>query len=110
MSARHVLAAAVLAAAPLIAAAGSALADDDPVAACVALCQDMKPRMGESDWKNGPCLSDRGSWSIRGWVCDVAHSPRKSVDDYRENQCRAWGRTANHFVEVNESCSYIRKR
>lgn len=110
MSASRFLAAAILSAAPLIATAGSARAADDPVAACVALCQEMKPRISESAWKDGPCLSDRGNWSIRDWVCDVAHSPRTAVDNERANQCRAWGRTANHFVEVNESCTYIRKR
>ncbi len=43
------------------------------------------------------------------WVCDVAHSPREDVDNLPENQCREFGEgKANHFVEVNPNCEFIK--
>jgi hypothetical protein len=53
----------------------------------------------------GPCLSDN---IIKDWVCDVAHDPREAVDNLKDNQCSAYGKTARHFVEVNADCEVIR--
>ena len=76
---------------------------------CQTLCKyanDENVSMGE-----GPCLSELypDKWKVPGWVCDVAHAPRQSVDDLPENQCRAFreGR-AQHFVELDENCNVIR--
>ena len=70
---------------------------------CVELCERAKE--SGMDLSNGPCLSNE---VIPGWVCDVAHRPRLPVDDDPRNQCPAFGRTAFHFVEVDENCEVIR--
>ncbi len=67
---------------------------------CVQLCREYR-----GDKSNGPCLSNNLS---RDWVCDIAHDPRLPVDNNPENQCPAFGRTAHHFVEVDEDCNLIR--
>ncbi|MBI5061163.1 MAG: hypothetical protein HZB67_02515 [Candidatus Aenigmarchaeota archaeon] len=69
---------------------------------CIDLC--LQQNMS-SDLSNGPCLSNA---IADGWVCDVAHSPRTAVDDRPENQCSAFGKTAQHFVEVDTDCNFIR--
>ena len=53
----------------------------------------------------GPCLG-----VIKpDWVADVAHDPRRPVDDEPQNQCQAYrdGR-AHHFVELDPAGHYIR--
>jgi len=67
---------------------------------CIELCKQTTLNLSL-----GPCLSNE---VISDWVCDVAHSPRQAVDDITENQCSAFGKTAHHFVEVDENCSLIR--
>jgi hypothetical protein len=53
----------------------------------------------------GPCLG-----TIKpDWVADVAHSPRRAVDDLPRNQCGAYRRgMARHFVELDPSGNLIR--
>ncbi|MDP3948208.1 MAG: hypothetical protein Q8P87_00690 [bacterium] len=60
------------------------------------------------DLSSGPCLSDD---LLPGWVVDIAHSPRLSVDDLPGNQCPAYreGR-AKHFVELDQDGNLIRAR
>ena len=70
---------------------------------CVELCKQAKAK--GVDLSNGPCLSNS---VVPGWVCDVAHWPRQPVDNDPRNQCSAFGKTAFHFVEVDENCSVIR--
>lgn len=72
---------------------------------CINLCNQQLEK--GTDLSDGPCLSDPDV--IAGdWVCDIAHSPRKPVDNQQENQCKAFreGR-AHHFVEIDESCNII---
>ena len=57
------------------------------------------------DLSRGPCLSEE---IMRGWVCDCAHSPRQAVDDDPANQCPAYGKAAQHFVEVDPECNFVR--
>ncbi len=70
---------------------------------CVEMCHGALAR-GE-DLSRGPCLSNQ---VVEDWVCDVAHWPRLPVDNLPENQCPAYGKTAHHFVEVDENCQVIR--
>lgn len=60
------------------------------------------------DLSTGPCLSDA---LMPGWVVDIVHSPRTSVDDLPHNQCPAFleGR-AKHFVELDLEGRLIRVR
>jgi hypothetical protein len=59
------------------------------------------------DMERGPCLG-----VIKpGWVADVAHDQRQSVDDEPENQCEAFrSGEAEHFVELDPEGEYIRSR
>ncbi len=80
---------------------------------CVRLCKAALER--GMDLSNGPCLSDDNpEWNVEGWVCDVAHWPRESVDNIRENQCDEWWDAQMkgeemHFVEVTPECEIIRE-
>lgn len=71
--------------------------------ACVLLCKLENEK--ERDLSQGPCISNE---VIAGWVCDVVHSPRRGEDNDPVNQCPAYGKTASHFVEVDEYCDVIR--
>jgi hypothetical protein len=53
----------------------------------------------------GPCLG-----VIKpGWVADVAHNPRRPVDDEPQNECAAYrSGKAHHFVELDPDGRYIR--
>jgi hypothetical protein len=79
---------------------------DSAVFACVFLCK------AERDTgrllSNGPCLSGSSSWKVADWVCDVAHDPRIASDNVPANQCKEYGVTASHFVEVTPECEFIR--
>lgn len=65
----------------------------------------LKKQTGE-DLSTGPCLSDA---LMPGWVVDIAHNPRQSIDDLEENQCPSFreGRT-QHFVELDTKGNFIR--
>ncbi|MGC8812605.1 MAG: hypothetical protein ACP5O8_03430 [Candidatus Aenigmatarchaeota archaeon] len=71
--------------------------------ACIKACREAKAE--ERNLNDGPCLSNE---IIKNWVCDVAHSPREPIDDIMENQCPEYGNTAQHFVEVDPNCNFIR--
>jgi hypothetical protein len=75
---------------------------------CVSLCQHAKE--ANINLSQGPCLSDGNpEWRHVDWVCDVAHNPRKSVDNLPENQCKEFREgKAHHFVEVTPECEFIR--
>jgi cbb3-type cytochrome oxidase subunit 3 len=73
------------------------------IEACINLC---KSKLNVINLSNGPCLSNE---IIPNWVCDVAHWPRQDIDNREENQCEAYRKgLANHFVEVDENCNFIR--
>lgn len=67
----------------------------------------QRKKTGE-DLSKGPCLSNA---LMPGWVVDIAHKPRLSIDDLPENQCSAYieGR-ATHFVELDTEGNLIRAR
>lgn len=72
---------------------------------CIKLCEE-KLNKG-ADLSRGPCLSNE---ITEEWVCDVAHSPRKEIDNQPKNQCKAYQNgTAKHFVEVDTNCNLIKK-
>ncbi|MFH1235947.1 MAG: hypothetical protein V1685_03345 [Parcubacteria group bacterium] len=57
------------------------------------------------DLSSGPCLTNE---AVPGWVADIAHNPRQSVDNLPENQCSAFrDGTATHFVELDEGGNLI---
>ena len=68
---------------------------------CIELCLSQKDNLDQ-----GPCLSNE---IVEDWVCDVAHSPRLSLDNQPENQCSAYKeKKAHHFVEVDPECGFIK--
>jgi len=71
--------------------------------ACVKKCSEALA--AGQDLSNGPCLSNE---ITKNWVCDVAHSPRLTVDNDPKSQCSSYGTTAAHFIEVNPGCNFIR--
>ena len=80
---------------------------DRAVFRCMFLCKAADNQGLVLD--DGPCLSSGDdTWDIEDWVCDVAHNPREPVDDLPENQCPEYMDTANHFVEVNPNCIFLR--
>ncbi len=81
--------------------------EDIATQACKALCEDaLKLKW---DLTSGPCLSENTlSWDVKDWVCDVAHSPREAIDNLVENQCPEFGISANHFVELDPDCKFIK--
>lgn len=78
--------------------------EEQAIEACTNLCN--SELQAGTDLSQGPCLSNE---IITDWVCDVAHSPRQAVDNLPENQCSAYREgIANHFVEVDPSCNFIK--
>ena len=71
---------------------------------CVKLCE--KARTDGRNLSAGPCLSNE-LFPNFPWVCDVAHKPRQDIDNLEGNTCAAFGKTADHFVEVDENCTVI---
>ncbi|MBI5871817.1 hypothetical protein HZB88_01910 [archaeon] len=68
---------------------------------CITLCEQYI-----KDKSNGPCLGI----ATYNWVCDIAHNPRQEIDNLPENQCADYSEgRAEHFVEVDEECKFIRK-
>jgi type II secretory pathway pseudopilin PulG len=65
----------------------------------------LKERAAGTDLSRGPCLGT----VFPNWVADVAHDPRRAVDDEPQNQCEAY-RTgeAEHFVELDPDGNVIR--
>ena len=82
----------------------------DPQERCIEICREQIAN--GVDLSSGPCLSETEglSWEMAGWVCDVAHEPRKGIDNNAINQCQAYRKEqAAHFVEVTPNCEFIRK-
>lgn len=56
----------------------------------------------------GPCIAEQLP-GLADWVADVAHDPRRPVDDVPANQCRRFrSGQAHHFVELDASGRLIR--
>jgi hypothetical protein len=60
------------------------------------------------DFSDGPCIADPIE-SMPDWVADVAHDPRRDVDNEPENQCSSYrSGDAGHFVELDPDGNLIR--
>jgi cobalamin biosynthesis Mg chelatase CobN len=87
----------------LVAGCGGAKADDETIALARRAYAKAKARGVEMS--RGPCLRV----IKEGWVADVAHDPRREVDDRPENQCAAYREgDADHFVELDPKGNLIR--
>ena len=57
---------------------------------------------------NGPCLLNPIKENNK-LVCDVAHSPRESIDNIPENQCSSFREEkSNRFIEVTPDCEFLK--
>lgn len=98
--------AATAAAALLLAGCGGGPSDEDRSAA-IAAARDAyaSAKARGVDFERGPCLGVVKP----GWVGDVAHDPRRDVDDRPENQCEAYrSGEAENFVELDPKGRLIR--
>jgi hypothetical protein len=94
---------AIAAAALALAACGGEEASPAIVAEAKQAYADAKAR--GVDMSLGPCLGVVAT----DWVADVAHDPRRPVDDDPANQCAAYRNgTAHHFVELDPNGELIR--
>ena len=73
---------------------------------CLELCRGAIRE--DLDLNSGPCIGNPIP-NMENWVCDIAHSPRQSVDDKTENQCSVFrDGTAKHFIELDSDCNFIK--
>lgn len=64
------------------------------------------PTLEETSLAKGPCLSEE---VVSGWCVDIAHDPRRSVDEERANQCRRYlDGDVDHLVELAPNGDFIR--
>lgn len=90
--------------------AGCAQSSEEERARLICINECKKSLEEGKDLSNGPCLLNPIK-EIPNWVCDVAHNPREFIDNLEENQCSAYREgKANHFIEVDPSCNFIRAR
>jgi len=77
---------------------------DIAISKCSQICKSLLSN--KTNLSNGPCISNE---IINDWVCDIAHNPRIPIDNNPENQCSAYReKKAHHFVELTETCEFIR--
>lgn len=58
-----------------------------------------------ADFSNGPCLG----LVAPDWVTDIAHNPRRSIDDDPKNQCADFiNGQAHHFIELDPDGKLIK--
>ena len=59
----------------------------------------------------GPCIGNLLPNLGADWVVDIAHDPRKPIDEEPRNQCpKSRNGRAQHFVELDPSGKVIRVR
>ena len=69
-----------------------------------------KERIAGTNFRPGPCIANPLP-ALSNWVVDVAHEPRRPVDDDPANQCSAYREgKADHFVELDPDGNLIRAK
>jgi hypothetical protein len=59
----------------------------------------------------GPCIGNKLPNLGPDWVVDIAHDPRRPIDEEPRNQCpKSRDGRAQHFVELDPSGKVIRVR
>jgi hypothetical protein len=95
---------------PLAFIAGCGGPDEvDRAAAIAAAMAAYEKAVAEgTDLSRGPCIADPLP-GLDDWVADVAHDPRREVDDDPANQCKSYrDGDADHFVELDPDGNLIR--
>jgi hypothetical protein len=101
----------VAAASAVLVAAGCGGVDEAERQAAVVAARALyeKERLAGTDLSRGPCLANPLPPPNENWVADVAHEPRRAVDDDPANQCSAYrDGEAEHFVELDTEGRLIR--
>ncbi len=61
------------------------------------------------DLATGPCIGNPIPHLGGDWVADIAHDPRRPIDDEPANQCSLFREgKAHHFVELDPAGKLIR--
>jgi RimJ/RimL family protein N-acetyltransferase len=107
LMAKHL--AGVVAALAVLATACGGVDDAERQAAIVAAkAAYAKAKREGVDLERGPCIAED---LLPGWVADIAHDPRRDIDDDPENQCRRYrDGLADHFVELDPKGNLIRTK
>jgi hypothetical protein len=86
----------------------SASQSDNDQAVAEAKAAFAKARASGQDLSRGPCIAEHLP-GLSDWAADVAHDPRRPVDDQPQNQCQSYrnGQT-HHFVELTPDGQLIR--
>ncbi len=101
-------AAAVAALAATLTACGGASESERDRAVTAALQAYGDARAALGSLARGPCIAERLP-GLPDWVADIAHEPRKPVDDRPRNQCRRYrAGEAHHFVGLTPGGEVIR--
>ena len=68
----------------------------------------QEENLGPAELAQGPCIAETLP-GLGDWVVDVAHDPRRAVDDKPQNQCERFrAGDAAHFVELDPQGKLIR--
>lgn len=88
------------------------IASNDPQERCIEICRDLLINPNPTiDMNSGTCLSEVADidWNIEDWACDIAHEPRKDIDNHAVYQCQKFRKElVNNFVEISPNCELIR--
>ncbi|MGA7670657.1 MAG: hypothetical protein WBW04_09565 [Nitrolancea sp.] len=92
----------------LTACGGSSSSGDRQQAIAAAQQVYQQSKAQGTDFSSGPCIAEQLP-TLPDWSVDVAHNPRKPIDDQPSNQCQDYrqGKT-RHFVELDPDGNLIR--
>jgi hypothetical protein len=100
--------AAALAALSLTACGSASGGSDTNAAIAAAKHAYAKAKASGEHLAAGPCIAERLP-ALGDWVVDLAHAPRRPVDNEPANQCRRFrAGAAHHFVELTPGGKLIR--
>jgi hypothetical protein len=90
---------------------GSDVSDQEQARAIRAANQEYDKAVAEGErLDSGPCIAEELP-GMPSWVADIAHDPRKDIDDKPENQCQRYrDGEASHFVELTPEGELIRAK
>jgi hypothetical protein len=80
------------------------LLSQNPLVLMKARLRYMQATVGGVNFESGPCLGKIDD----DWVVDIAHVPRRKVDDLSQNQCKdRLLKKIRHFVEMSPAGEII---
>jgi hypothetical protein len=99
---------AVVVAAFLAGCGGGSGASQSEKDKAIAAAKFLFAGQAKRDLSSGPCLSESLP-GLSDWAVDIAHEPRRDVDDEPANQCQSYrAGDTHHFVELTPGGQLIR--